>query len=68
MFQKSLHFKGKSQFDNKDYEMEIKLLKDVVPERTKYQIRPRFIEIVLEKISRNGRMRMIQRMRLVLID
>ena len=51
MFQKSLHFKGKSQFDNKDYEMEIKLLKDVVPERTKYQIRPRFIEIVLEKMT-----------------
>jgi len=45
----SLYFKGTAAADKKVYELTMKLLKEIDPEKTKYQVRPRCIEFALEK-------------------
>merc|ERR1712112_536284 len=45
----SLYFKGTAAVDKKVYELNMKLLKEIDPEKTKYQVRPRCIEFALEK-------------------
>ena len=45
----SLYFKGIAEADKKVYEVNMKLLKEIDPEKTKYQVRPRCIEFALEK-------------------
>merc|ERR1711874_556365 len=47
----SLHFKGTGSADQKLYEVNMKLLKEIDPEKTKYQVRPRCIEFALEKVE-----------------
>ena len=45
----SLYFKGTAAADKKVYEITMKLLKEIDPEKTKYQVRDRCIEFALEK-------------------
>ena len=45
----SLHFKGSVAADKNVYELNLKLLKEIQPEKTKYQVKPRCIEFALEK-------------------
>merc|ERR1719186_1114078 len=47
----SLHFKGTGGADHKVYEITMKFLKEIDPEQTKYQVRPRCVEFVLEKVE-----------------
>jgi len=45
----SLFFKGNGGADKAAFELNMKFLKEVDPEATKYQVRPRCIEFALEK-------------------
>ena len=47
----SLYFKGTAAADKKVYELNMKLLKEIDPEKTKYQVRDRCIEFALEKVE-----------------
>jgi len=47
----SLYFKGTGGADHKVYEITMKLLKEIDPEQTKYQVRPRCVEFALEKLE-----------------
>lgn len=51
----SLHFKGLGGPDKAAFELSMKLLKEVDPEATKYQVKPRCIEFALEKVGGEGR-------------
>ena len=46
-----LYFKGTASADKKVYEVTIKLFKEIDPEKTKYQVRPRCVEFALEKVG-----------------
>ena len=48
----SLYFKGTGGADHKVYEITMKLLKEIDPEQTKYQVRPRCVEFALEKVMK----------------
>ena len=45
----SLFFKGTGGADQKLYEVSMKLLKEIDPDKTKYIVRPRCVEFALEK-------------------
>ena len=45
----SLHFKGIGGADKKAFELNMNFMKEVSPEATKYQVKPRCIEFALEK-------------------
>ena len=45
----SLHFQGSVAADKNVYELNLKLLREIQPEKTKYQVKPRCIEFALEK-------------------
>ena len=51
VYKRSLNFEGKSKSDNKVYELKLVLLKEVIPQETKYEVKPRCIEIALEKVK-----------------
>ena len=51
MEKNSLYFKGTAAADKKVYELNMKLLKEIDPEKTKYQVRDRCIEFALEKVE-----------------
>ena len=51
VYKRSLYFKGRSVVEDKVFELKIRLLKEILPERAKYQVRPRGIEIALEKVK-----------------
>lgn len=46
----SLHFRGRGGPDAKDFEITMKFLKEIDPEKSKYAVRPRAIEFALGKI------------------
>merc|ERR1712123_482183 len=50
----SLHFKGLGGADQKMYELKMKFLKEVDPEKTKYVVRPRDVQFALEKADDDG--------------
>jgi hypothetical protein len=45
----SLHFKGRGGPDAKEFEINMKFLKEIDPEKSKYAVRPRAIEFALGK-------------------
>jgi prostaglandin-E synthase len=45
-----LYFKGVGGSDKKTYEVEMKFFKEIVPEKSKYAVRPMHIEFALEKV------------------
>ena len=47
---KSLYFNGDT--DGKSYELDLKLLRDIAPEKTKYRAKANCVEIVLEKVEK----------------
>merc|ERR1712128_9891 len=51
----SLYLKGVAAADKLTYEVTLKFLKEIDPETTKYQVRPRCIEFALEKKEEHGR-------------
>merc|ERR1712066_787991 len=50
----SLLFKGTGGADQKLYEVNMKLFKEIDPEKTKYIVRPRCVEFALEKVDDEG--------------
>jgi len=50
----SLHFKGLGGADQKMYELKMKFLKEIDPEKTKYVVRPRDVQFALEKADDDG--------------
>merc|ERR1711962_2156 len=47
----SLFFKGNGGADEAAFELNMKFLKEVDPDATKYQVRPRCVEFALEKVE-----------------
>jgi len=47
----SLHFKGVGGTENKEHELNIEFFKDIDVDKTKYAVRPRQIDFVLEKVE-----------------
>jgi CS domain len=45
----SLHFKGRGGPDAKEFEINMKFLKEIDPDKSKYAVRPRAIEFALGK-------------------
>ena len=45
----SLHFKGRGGPDAKDFEINMKFLKEIDPDKSKFVVRPRGIEFALGK-------------------
>ena len=46
-----LYFKGVGGSDKKTYEVDMKFFKEIVPDKSKYAVRPMHIEFALEKVS-----------------
>ncbi len=45
-----LYFKGVGGSEKKTYEVEMKFFKEIVPDKSKYAVRPMHIEFALEKV------------------